>query len=86
MPIEDVMTISGRGTVATGRVERGVAKVGDAMEIGVSDVDTIYRQIVYMVKEENMDFRMSVQIMNVRCHRTVWTEVIMLNAKAERPV
>ena len=33
MPIEDVMTISGRGTVATGRVERGIAKVGDAMEI-----------------------------------------------------
>ena len=30
--------------------------------------------------------KMSVQIMNVRCHRTVWTEVIMLNAKAERPV
>ena len=33
MAVEDVMTISGRGTVATGRVERGVAKVGDAMEI-----------------------------------------------------
>ncbi len=33
MPVEDVMTISGRGTVATGRVERGIAKVGDAMEI-----------------------------------------------------
>ena len=33
MPIEDVMTISGRGTVATGRVERGTAKVGDQMEI-----------------------------------------------------
>ena len=33
MPIEDVMTISGRGTVATGRVERGMAKVGDAIEI-----------------------------------------------------
>ena len=33
MPIEDVMTISGRGTVSTGRVERGIAKVGDAMEI-----------------------------------------------------
>ena len=28
-----LMTISGRGTVATGRVERGMAKVGDAMEI-----------------------------------------------------
>ena len=33
MPIEDVMTISGRGTVATGRVARGIAKVGAAMEI-----------------------------------------------------
>ena len=33
MPVEDVFTITGRGTVATGRVERGVAKVGDAMEI-----------------------------------------------------
>ena len=33
MPVEDVMTISGRGTVATGRVERGTAHVGDAMEI-----------------------------------------------------
>ena len=33
MPVEDVMTISGRGTVATGRVERGAAKVGDTVEI-----------------------------------------------------
>jgi elongation factor Tu len=33
MPIEDVMTISGRGTVATGRVERGMAKIGDEVEI-----------------------------------------------------
>ncbi len=33
MPVEDVMTISGRGTVATGRVERGTVKVGDAVEI-----------------------------------------------------
>ena len=33
MPIEDVFTISGRGTVATGRVERGTAHVGDQMEI-----------------------------------------------------
>ena len=33
LPVEDVCTISGRGTVATGRVERGVAKVGDAAEI-----------------------------------------------------
>ena len=33
MPIEDVFSISGRGTVVTGRVERGVLKVGDEIEI-----------------------------------------------------
>ena len=33
MPVEDVFTITGRGTVATGRVERGTVKVGDAVEI-----------------------------------------------------
>jgi elongation factor Tu len=33
MPVEDVFSISGRGTVATGRVERGIIKVGDEVEI-----------------------------------------------------
>jgi len=33
MPVEDVFTISGRGTVVTGRVERGIAKVNEEMEI-----------------------------------------------------
>ena len=33
MPVEDTMTITGRGTVATGRVERGVLKAGDQIEI-----------------------------------------------------
>jgi elongation factor Tu len=33
MPVEDVFSITGRGTVATGRVERGVIKVGDGVEI-----------------------------------------------------
>ena len=38
MPVEDVFSISGRGTVATGRVERGTIKVGDVVEIvGLSD-------------------------------------------------
>ncbi|MFB5165931.1 MULTISPECIES: elongation factor Tu [unclassified Geobacillus] len=38
MPIEDVFSITGRGTVATGRVERGTLKVGDAVEIvGLAD-------------------------------------------------
>ena len=38
MPIEDVFSISGRGTVVTGRVERGIIKVGDEVEIvGIKD-------------------------------------------------
>jgi elongation factor Tu len=38
MPIEDVFSISGRGTVVTGRIERGIVKVGDTVEIvGIKD-------------------------------------------------
>ncbi|MFZ5532541.1 MAG: elongation factor Tu [Pseudomonadota bacterium] len=38
MPIEDVFSISGRGTVVTGRIERGIVKVGDEVEIvGIRD-------------------------------------------------
>jgi elongation factor Tu len=38
MPVEDVFSISGRGTVVTGRIERGVVKVGDEIEIvGIND-------------------------------------------------
>src|SRR5437660_12751891 len=33
MPIEDIFTITGRGTVVTGRVERGIVKVGEEVEI-----------------------------------------------------
>ena len=41
MPIEDVFTITGRGTVVTGRVERGSVKVGDAVEIiGIKETQT----------------------------------------------
>jgi len=41
MPIEDVFSISGRGTVVTGRVERGVIKVGEEIEIvGIKDTTT----------------------------------------------
>ncbi len=40
MPIEDVFSISGRGTVATGRVERGIIKVGEEVEIvGIKDTE-----------------------------------------------
>ncbi|MDC1072363.1 elongation factor Tu [Arenicellales bacterium nBUS_45] len=40
MPIEDVFSISGRGTVVTGRVERGVVKVGEEVEIiGIKDTE-----------------------------------------------
>ena len=41
MPIEDVFTITGRGTVVTGRVERGQVKVGDTVEIvGIKETQT----------------------------------------------
>ena len=41
MPVEDVFSISGRGTVATGRVEQGVINVGDDIEIvGIKDTQT----------------------------------------------
>ena len=41
MPVEDVFSISGRGTVVTGRVERGVIKVGDEIQIvGIRDTQT----------------------------------------------
>ena len=40
MPVEDVFSISGRGTVATGRVERGIVKVGEEVEIvGIKDTE-----------------------------------------------
>jgi len=39
MPVEDVFSISGRGTVATGRIERGIIKTGEAVEIvGIRDL------------------------------------------------
>ena len=38
MPVEDVFSISGRGTVVTGRIERGIVKVGEEIEIvGIKD-------------------------------------------------
>ena len=41
MPVEDVFTITGRGTVATGRIERGIVKVGETVEIvGYKDTMT----------------------------------------------
>jgi elongation factor Tu len=41
MPVEDVFTITGRGTVATGRIERGVIKLGESVEIvGLKDTVT----------------------------------------------
>ena len=40
MPVEDVFSISGRGTVVTGRIERGIVNVGDEIEIvGIKDTE-----------------------------------------------
>ena len=41
MPVEDVFSITGRGTVATGRIERGIVKVGESIEVvGLRDTQT----------------------------------------------
>jgi elongation factor Tu len=52
MPIEDVFTITGRGTVVTGKVEQGVLKVGDQVEIvGIRDTQTTVCTGVEMFKK-----------------------------------
>jgi elongation factor Tu len=52
MPVEDVFTISGRGTVVTGRVERGIVKVGEEIEIvGVKDTRKVVVTGVEMFKK-----------------------------------
>ena len=52
MPVEDVFGIKGRGTVATGRIERGVVKVGDEVElVGVKDTRKIVITGVEMFKK-----------------------------------
>ena len=52
MPIEDVFSISGRGTVVTGRVERGVINVGDEIEIvGIRDTPKTTRTGVEMFRK-----------------------------------
>ena len=60
MPIEDVFSISGRGTVVTGRVERGAVNVGDEVEIvGLKDTQKttvtgveMFRKLLDPVKPE----------------------------------
>ena len=53
MPIEDVFSISGRGTVVTGRIEKGVVKVGDTIEIvGIRPTQTTTVTGVEMFRKE----------------------------------
>ena len=55
MPVEDVFSITGRGTVATGRIESGIVKVGETVEIvGVKDTTTTVVTGVEMFKK-NLD-------------------------------
>jgi elongation factor Tu len=52
MPVEDIFSISGRGTVATGRIERGVVKVGESVEIvGIRETRTTVVTGVEMFKK-----------------------------------
>jgi elongation factor Tu len=52
MPVEDIFTIQGRGTVATGRIERGIVKVNESVEIiGIKDTKTTVVTGVEMFKK-----------------------------------
>jgi elongation factor Tu len=52
MPVEDIFTIQGRGTVATGRIERGIVKVNEAVEIvGIKDTQSTVCTGVEMFKK-----------------------------------
>jgi elongation factor Tu len=52
MPVEDIFTIQGRGTVATGRIERGIVKVNETVEIiGIKDTRTTVVTGVEMFKK-----------------------------------
>jgi elongation factor Tu len=52
MPVEDDISISGRGTVATGRVERGIVKVGEEIEIvGIRDTQKTTVTVVEMFRK-----------------------------------
>ncbi|GHU88021.1 elongation factor Tu [Clostridia bacterium] len=62
MPVEDVFTITGRGTVATGRVERGQLKIGDQLElVGITDtqkttatgIEMFHKQLDYAEAGDN---------------------------------
>jgi elongation factor Tu len=53
MPVEDVFSISGRGTVVTGRIERGTIKIGETIEIvGIRDTQTTTVTGVEMFRKE----------------------------------
>ncbi|MDO9266665.1 MAG: elongation factor Tu [Sulfurimonas sp.] len=53
MPVEDVFSISGRGTVVTGRIERGTIKIGDAIEIvGIRDTQKTTVTGIEMFRKE----------------------------------
>lgn len=53
MPIEDAFSISGRGTVVTGRIEKGIVKIGDVVEIvGIRDTQTTTVTGVEMFRKE----------------------------------
>ncbi|MFA6760624.1 MAG: elongation factor Tu [Sulfuricurvum sp.] len=53
MPVEDVFSISGRGTVVTGRIERGLVKIGETIEIvGIRDTQTTTVTGIEMFRKE----------------------------------
>jgi elongation factor Tu len=71
LPIEDVFSISGRGTVVTGRVERGIIKVGEEIEI----VGTLSR---WVKRSRSLVSRRPRRppVRELRCSASCWTKVV----------
>ena len=54
MPVEDVFSITGRGTVATGRIERGIVKQGDEVAIRITSYNVCYTKLL-RIEERAVD-------------------------------
>jgi elongation factor Tu len=74
LPIEDVFSISGRGTVVTGRVESGIVKVGEEVEI-IGIRDTVKQRVQVLKCSANCLMKVEPVITSVCCYvvRSVMT-------------
>ena len=78
MPIEDVFSISGRGTVATGRVERGVVKMNDKIQL--VGLKPIHAKLLQPVLKCSINFLMKLELAKTLVFFSAVLKKTMLNA------